>query len=362
MIQTLVAIAALQPAYAPDNTPEMQARGRLIRKDLADEVAALGPVLAERLGHFGTDFSVDASDGIGRKTEAPWVRFYSKRMSPTPREGFYAVVHFSADGSAFWVTVGCGSTIWNGGDLRPLPDAELQKRTDWARSVVIGSVGSVEPLVDQISLGAKAALPRTFEKATAMAKRFEPVSASESDVVSALLSCANFLRLIYEAQSTGAHLSPAVVAEMDLEELSRPNRRVAAGQGFGLSGPERRAIELRAMEVAGAWLKELGYQIKDTSQGSPFDFLATKGAEVLKVEVKGTTASECSEFFMTRNEVELHKQEQGATALALVAGIRLHRQPDGTSVAGEGVCVGSIGWNIDDCNLTPMAYRVSLPS
>src|SRR5690606_22677796 len=113
----------LQPEYRPENTPEMQRRGELVRTALAAQVRGLAPMLTPLMGEFGDDFGVDASDGIGRKTEAPWVRFYSKRMSPSPRDGFYCVIHFAADGQAYWVTVGCGSTVWNGGDLRALPDA-----------------------------------------------------------------------------------------------------------------------------------------------------------------------------------------------------------------------------------------------
>ena len=114
----------------------MQERGNLIRTDLAQE-------LRDRLRHLGQafdplfdDLAVEGSDGIGRKTEAPWVRLYSKAMSPTPREGFYIVIHFSANGSAFFITIGCGNTIWSGGDLRPISDEQLKAKTSWARSDV----------------------------------------------------------------------------------------------------------------------------------------------------------------------------------------------------------------------------------
>ncbi len=359
MLETLQAIARLQPSYTPENTPEMQERGRLVRTELAGQLRELEPMLAHNLGEFGHHFLVEASDGIGRKTEAPWVRFASRKMSPTPRDGFYSVIHFSADGSAFWVTIGCGSTVWTGGDLRSLPDEELDRRTAWARTVVSRAFHTAQPFSDSISLGAKARLPRTFERATALAKRFAPDISSEHDVLHALQRAAVYLAEIYRAQSTAAHLSPAQLAEMQIEEVSRPNRRLLSRQGIGLTGTERRAVELRAMAVAKEWLEQEGFTVFDRSATASFDFEAIRRNEVIKVEVKGTTGEACDEFIMTRNEVELHKAECGSTALLLVSGIKLVRSSEGCSATG-GLCKGTIGWDIGGCHIEPMAYRVRL--
>lgn len=335
----------------------MSERGRLIRQELAGHIRVLEPLLSPAMGEFGRDFMVDASDGIGRKTEAPWVRFASREMSPTPRDGFYVVIHFSADGSAFWVTVGCGSTVWNGGDLRSFPEAELRRRTDWARGIILRRFGSAEPFTDEIALGAKAPLPRTFERATALAKRFDPAFADDKVVEDALRRAAVFLSEIYRNQRTGAHLSPAQVIEMEVEELSRPTRRVLRGQGIGLTAEERRAVELRAMDLARAWLETEGFAVVDCSATAPFDFEATRGDEALKVEVKGTTSATCDEFVMTRNEVELHRREVGATALFLVSGIQIAKD-DGRCIGEGGVCEARVTWDINDWALEPMAYRV----
>jgi hypothetical protein len=118
-------ICELQPEYSADNTPAMQERGRLLREDLVSQLRALEEPLSAALGRFGGDFSVDASDGIGRKTELPWVRFCSRGMSPRPTEGFYSVLHFSTDGSAVHVTVGCGSSQFVNGSFRRSPDEDL---------------------------------------------------------------------------------------------------------------------------------------------------------------------------------------------------------------------------------------------
>ena len=75
MKQTLKRICELQPFYSPDNTAEMKERGKLIRKELSAEIGSIQTLLTSKLGLYGTDFDISSSDGIGRKTEAPWVRF-----------------------------------------------------------------------------------------------------------------------------------------------------------------------------------------------------------------------------------------------------------------------------------------------
>ena len=106
MIDDMKEICALQPQYDPRNTPGMQKRGHLIRHAIPDAIRSIEPALCKALGAFGETFDVGASDGIGRKTEAPWVRIYAGSMSLTPRDGFYVVIHFAADGSAVFITVG----------------------------------------------------------------------------------------------------------------------------------------------------------------------------------------------------------------------------------------------------------------
>jgi hypothetical protein len=359
VIETLRRICELQPAYTSHNSEPMRERGQLIRRTLPDILRAMGPELAAELGPFGEGLEVGASDGIGRKTEAPWVRIFDRRMSPRPTDGFYVVLHFAADGSAMFVTVGCGSTVWANGDLRSISDQDLRARTDWARAVVIDAFGGLAPFTDTIELGAKAPLPRTFEKATAMARRIAIADLDATVVTQLLLQATRRLRELYEAQGRGQDLAIADAVELELEALSRPQRRSGGvGQGFGLTGPERKAIELRAMAVAQTWLETEGYKVKNTSQNSAFDFLATKAGASVKVEVKGTTSDGGQAIFMTRNEVELHRREAGTTALMIVSRIQLDRQVDPPRASG-GELVAEIGWDIETWEIAPMAFRLS---
>ena len=357
MHDVLAQICALQPFYSSANTPQMSQRGHLVRTEL---VAAL----RQRLGQFQSafdpvfdDLAVGASDGIGRKTEAPWARVFSKAMSPDPRTGFYLVIHFAADGSAVFITVGCGSTIWSGGDLRAVSDVELAQRTSWARGVVQQRWGSIAPFLPAMQLGAKAPLPRTFEKATALSYRVTVAQLPSADIECILQLAAERLGEIYLAQLDQRDVPPGEQAAAAIEEISKLLKRRGGGQGIGLTAPERRAVELRAMALAVDHLNLLGYQCEDTSATESFDILATKAEQTLKVEVKGTTSEFCDSILMTRNEIELHRRDKGRTGLVVVYGIRLKRDQVGPQ-ASQGTVEILLHWDIDTWKAEPIAFQL----
>lgn len=350
-------ICELQPLYSSSNTPEMQERGALIRSALADELRMRIPLLQKSFHQIFDDLSVEASDGIGRKTEAPWVRLFSKAMSPNPREGFYIVLHFAADGSAFFITVGCGSTTWSGGDLRAIPDEELRIKTGWARSVVQQRFSSLEPFDDEMNLGATAPLPRTFEKATAFAKRISKGSLSDEDIDLLLAQASARLSEIYLAQLDKRDVA---LGDQDIEEIftiAKPLRK-GRSQGLGLTAAERKAVEMRAMAVAREYLEGIGFTVKDVSLTESYDLLATNPEREIKVEVKGTTSDLCDVIMMTKNEVELHRREKGRTGLIIVSRIQLDREELGPS-ATRGKLEALLEWDVDAWMAEPIAFRLS---
>ena len=356
MKQTLKRICELQPFYSPDNTAEMKERGKLIRKELSAEIGSIQTLLTSKLGLYGTDFDISSSDGIGRKTEAPWVRFYSKRMSPKPTDGYYCVIHFKRDGSGCYLTLGCGSTSWNGGSLIPLKPEQLKIKTGIARQAIVDQFGDLGIFTDQIELGAKAPLPQTFERATAVAKFIEYSQIDKTDFAELLGGLATFLQAVYDAQSSGFDLSEADQAQLEIEQVIRPKRLKKSSQGFGLSAPEKKVVELRAMGLANNWLKKNGYTTKDTSATEPYDILAEKDGFKIKVEVKGTTSHDPNAILMTANEVTLHQTQKTQTALAIVSSIKLTK--GATPTASGGKLDMRIGWDIDEWVLTPTAFRV----
>jgi len=358
MEAVLKKICELQPRYSSSNTPEMQERGYLIRTELTREIRERISLLQNAFDSLFDDLAVEASDGIGRKTEAPWVRLFSKAMSPNPREGFYLVIHFAANGSCVFFTVGCGSTIWNGGDLRPISDDELIRRTAWARAVIEQKWHTIAPFEDQINLGAKAPLPRTFEKATAIARSIQVNDLATEDLEKLLFEAAKRLNEIYLAQIEQRDVSPGDRDAAEIVEIVAPLRTQKRRQGIGLTAAERKAVELRAMELAASYLKSLGYQYKDTSSKESYDFLADKHGHALKIEVKGTTSDICDSIMMTKNEVELHRREKGFTGLIIVSGIKLSKS-DKEITARNGTIEALLQWDIDEWSSSPIAYQIS---
>lgn len=353
-------ICEIQPKYSSSNTPEMQERGTLIRSDLAQELRGRLSGLSQAFDPLFDDLAVEGSDGIGRKTEAPWVRLYSKAMSPTPREGFYVVIHFSADGSACFFTVGCGSTVWSGGALRPISDEQLKAKTSWARSVVEQRWRTLAPFTDVIALGARASLPRIFEKATVVARRISVESIDDSDLDGLLFATAERLSAIYLAQLDQRDVAPGDQDALALAAMVKPLRRRTRAQGIGLTASERKVVELRAMFLAIQFLQSEGFICDDKSAVESFDILARRDGQVLKIEVKGTTSELCDSVLMTRNEIELHRREKGRTGLLIVSRIQLDRSDVVPSASG-GVVEALMHWDIDQWILESIAFQVRRP-
>jgi hypothetical protein len=349
-------ICELQPSYVSENSPAMAERGQLVRHSLASAVEALESDLSPALGRFGADFIVEAKDGMGRKTELPWIRFCSASMSPRPTDGYYVVLHFSTDGSAVNVTIGCGSSQYENGSFRILEGEDLDRKTGWARQVVLEEFGTIEPFVDPPDFGARRPLPKSFERATALCKRVEVSELDETDIEELLVQAATYLNAIYRAETDGRDLSPADQDERQICGALRPGGQ--GGQGFGLSAEDRRLVEGRAMELADRWLRDAGFETVDRSASHAYDIEATRGNELLKVEVKGTTSDRVDAISMTRNEVQLHREEAGATALFIVSRIRLRGAGESRFAEG-GEVEPLISWNIEDWVATPIAFRVA---
>jgi hypothetical protein len=358
MRDTLRRICELQPLYSSDNTLEMMERGQLIRQELAESIRKLREPLARALGPYGDDFFVEGSDGIGRKTELAWTRFCSKRMSPRPTDGFYVVLHFSTDGSGVNIAVGCSSSRFHNGYSIVLPLKDLDKRCEWARQIVLEDRGSLEPFTDSNDFGARAKLPKSFERACALVKKIGFNDINDGVIERHLIEAAEMLHAIYAAQHHGRELSPADQTELDILDITRPASNARRGQGFGLSAKERRAVELRAMDIVEDWLRSQGYKVNNTAATKPYDFKASKGDEILFVEVKGTTSDSAEAILMTHGEVALHREEKGRTALMIVTAIRLRKDKENPE-AFSGTLEALIGWNIDEWLLNPTAFRVS---
>ena len=255
----------------------MKERGVLIRQRLTAELKGYFDRFKEDLGIFAKDLSIEGKDGIGRKTEAPWVRLFSKELSPSATSGYYVVIHFSIDGQRCYVTIGCASTKWNNdtGDLTKHSIEELRKKTLWARNIISNGMGPKSRFKDKIILGAKAALPKSFEDATVLAELHKIDQFDEENFIDSISDALKCLALIYNSATQLSDLPNSEISQSEIEAIVNPNRETSGGrQGFGLNANEKKCVESRAMEVTEKFLITSGYKIKDTSKNNPYDFLA----------------------------------------------------------------------------------------
>ena len=190
-----------------------------------------------------------------------------------------------------------------------------------------------------------------------MAKLISVQDLSTADLDSLLLDAAARLNEIYLAQLDQRDVSPGDQAVDEVVAIAKPLHKRNGRQGFGMSAPERRAVEQQAMRLAAEYLVSEGYKCQDTSATESFDLLATKGGQAIKVEVKGTTSDLCDSILMTRNEVDLHRAEKGSTGLVIVSRIKLLREETSLSAAG-GLVEAMLGWDIDQWASTPIAFQV----
>jgi hypothetical protein len=129
-------------------------------------------------------------------------------------------------------------------------------------------------------------------------------------------------------------------------------------QGFGLTPPERKCVELHAMKVAKRYLSQEHFVAKDVSKNCPFDFLAARGGKTIAVEIKGTVGQGAS-IVLTKKEVQFQRMKHPANMLIVVRSIRLNRTGSRPKASAGKLHVMS-PWSIDEGKLKPLAYTYQI--
>jgi hypothetical protein len=130
----------------------------------------------------------------------------------------------------------------------------------------------------------------------------------------------------------------------------------ARGQGFAITPKVRRAVEEWAMRKARVHFEDQGYAVK--VKGKPYDLYCTRGSETLYVEVKGTQGSG-GIVFLTRNEVKFAIQNAPHVALYIVHSIVVNMDGENPTASG-GLVQIHLPWNIDESELSPIAYEYTV--
>lgn len=355
-------VLRLQQSYSSANTDDMKRRGDLIRNVIPASLEQLRHTLAQAIDLDEGSLLIEGRDGTGRKSGVPWVRFASKALSPSATTGWYVVLLHRRDGTGVYLALAHGSTQFQGGSLIARSDEELARLVAWGRATLSDRLIGNPSLVSEVRLGTKAPLAVAYEKSCVSAFYYPASSLPEESVLLRdMMVLADMLGRLYRAERLGQMPlsgNPDIRdAGEAVAEISRPSRD-RAGQGFALTALERRAIEVRAMRVASTHLQELGFNIKDVSATESFDLLASRGSQVVSVEVKGTTGG-LGAILLTSNEVELHKREYPENALLVVHGIELTER-DGNPVASGGTLKMWMPWLVDDGRLRGLTYAYQL--
>ena len=130
------------------------------------------------------------------------------------------------------------------------------------------------------------------------------------------------------------------------------------GQGLGLSAPEKRAVERRAVEAAIEYFESTGWEnVQDVGDFASYDLTMVRDGEVHIVEVKGTTGPGSS-IILTRNEVQVHKDYHPNNALIVVSNIILNRVDPPHATGGRVNVIQP--WGIDETLLTATTFRYQI--
>jgi hypothetical protein len=167
--------------------------------------------------------------------------------------------------------------------------------------------------------------------------------------------------LIQRVLDSNSEDAEVVIRDVDLKEkvLKVNSKRLAKGQGFGLSPAMRRAVEKHAVKIAIEYFTNAGWQnIEDVGDHASYDLSMVRDGQVHIVEVKGTTGLG-SKIILTRNEVLIHGSHQPFNALVVVSEIKVVTN-DPPLLSGGLIRVIQ-PWSIIEDRLTALTFSYDIP-
>lgn len=170
---TLSEVLELQTRYTDRDTAPMQRRGELVRNSIPSLLRDWGVRPVADGGWIPFDAAVHGKDGIGRKSQVPWVRIHSVELSPSSTTGWYLVYLFAGDGGAAYLTLMHASTKADHDSLIPRSHGELAEHVKWGEQVIGGWIEDTPRLVRSIVLHApRSKVAEAYETSTLCAFRY----------------------------------------------------------------------------------------------------------------------------------------------------------------------------------------------
>jgi hypothetical protein len=142
----------------------------------------------------------------------------------------------------------------------------------------------------------------------------------------------------WEPQAGGTLIRPEILDDLErmwADHIGRPvPRRTAPRQKWQLDPERRKKVEDAAQQRLMEQYRALGWAVKDTRHGNPYDAVAVKGSQVLYLEAKGTETAGRA-VIVTRGEVEHANAHPGQCVIGILSDIEF--TSDGEVAAGSGV-------------------------
>jgi hypothetical protein len=142
----------------------------------------------------------------------------------------------------------------------------------------------------------------------------------------------------WEPQAGGTLIRPELpdgLERMWADHIGRPvPRRTAPRQKWQLDPERRKKVEDAAQQRLMEHYRALGWVIKDTRHGNPYDAVAEKGSQVIYLEAKGTETAGRA-VIVTGGEVEHANSHPCQCVLGILSDIEF--TSDGAVAAGSGV-------------------------
>lgn len=195
-IEVLNEVLELQKLWSKESTQPMDRRGHLIRIEGPKFLRLMLPSDST----LSFDPKVEGRDGTGLKTRVPWIRIYDKMHSPSATQGWYVVFLFSFDGSAVYLSLNQGTTIFVQGSFKNRSRDSLLINVERARNIISS------PLIDdfllKINLHDPRGLGEQYEYGNVFARRYDAQSMpNESQLQQDLVDFLKMLDQLYQAVS-----------------------------------------------------------------------------------------------------------------------------------------------------------------
>jgi len=158
---------------------------------------------------------------------------------------------------------------------------------------------------------------------------------------------------------SGFGISAEMVAQIDhllqLDEIPDEPTGGGSGQSLIQNALIKQRIEEYAQQRVEQHFRDQGWEVTDTHTDYPYDAIGIHGDHTIYIEAKGTQG-EGLEVFVTKNEVEHARSNQGKCFIGIVNGIKV--DSTGQIISGSGTLTIK-PWNPDSGHLTPIQYRWS---